>query len=324
MNYESMKTNFRVFGAPSALALAAAYNHELLFEEMLTTGVINACDNGRKISLEEFFCENSKKQCNSSEAQHDLIQRNQSIFYNSLNRFQRRAMSEAELGVPWSGYCWLRSLQTSCEDITQNTATITTLLDDFNQLVPPPAIQDFQCSITSAKIISNLFKLSQAISPDLSFNSLSCDSSKCLPSQDVRPLIDPKFVDNPELSDIRFSVQGRIIHAHRIVLVNASERFRDLLKNPSGVVELKDVTYSVFKTMLEYLYSHPTNACVERICQNKDISHKLELITAAKSYGLNHLCDEYQKVVKATISTNNCFQIHAFATVNIYQIPQGN
>jgi hypothetical protein len=45
------------------------------------------------------------------------------------------------------------------------------------------------------------------------------------------PQIDPKFVDCPDLSDIRFRfADGQIVFAHRIVLVNASEQFRQILR----------------------------------------------------------------------------------------------
>ena len=45
------------------------------------------------------------------------------------------------------------------------------------------------------------------------------------------PQIDPKFVDCPELSDIRFRfADGQVVFGHRIVLVNASEQFRLMLR----------------------------------------------------------------------------------------------
>jgi hypothetical protein len=46
-----------------------------------------------------------------------------------------------------------------------------------------------------------------------------------------QPQIDPKFVDSAELSDIRFRfADGSIVFGHRIVLVNASEQFRQMLR----------------------------------------------------------------------------------------------
>jgi ankyrin repeat and BTB/POZ domain-containing protein 2 len=63
----------------------------------------------------------------------------------------------------------------------------------------------------------------------------------------MRPIIDPKYIDNPELSDIRFKIDGKVVYGHRIVLVNASDEFKRLLDNPSGIQELTNVSYEVFK-----------------------------------------------------------------------------
>jgi ankyrin repeat/BTB/POZ domain-containing protein 2 len=35
-----------------------------------------------------------------------------------------------------------------------------------------------------------------------------------------QPRIDPKFVNNPELSDVSFRVENRIFYAHKLVLVS--------------------------------------------------------------------------------------------------------
>ena len=47
------------------------------------------------------------------------------------------------------------------------------------------------------------------------------------PASAVR--IDPKFVNNPELSDVQFRVEGRTYYAHKLVLVTASSRFSSML-----------------------------------------------------------------------------------------------
>ncbi|QQP56979.1 Uncharacterized protein FKW44_001826, partial [Caligus rogercresseyi] len=45
------------------------------------------------------------------------------------------------------------------------------------------------------------------------------------------PRIDPKFVNNPELSDVQFRVDGRIFYAHKLVLVTASSRFQSMINS---------------------------------------------------------------------------------------------
>ena len=41
--------------------------------------------------------------------------------------------------------------------------------------------------------------------------------------------IDPKYVNNREMSDCVFRVENRVFYAHKIILVNASKRFQSML-----------------------------------------------------------------------------------------------
>lgn len=45
------------------------------------------------------------------------------------------------------------------------------------------------------------------------------------------------------------------VHAHRIVLVNASEQFRSLLRSPAGVIDMpSEIRPEIFRLMLKYVY----------------------------------------------------------------------
>lgn len=64
--------------------------------------------------------------------------------------------------------------------------------------------------------------------------------------------IDPKFVNNAELSDVQFRVEGRVFYGHKIVLVTSSPRFRGMLSsklcegNPP-IVQINDIRYHIFQ-----------------------------------------------------------------------------
>jgi len=66
------------------------------------------------------------------------------------------------------------------------------------------------------------------------------------------PRIDPKFVNNPELSDVQFRVEGRVFYAHKIILITASPRFKSMLNskfcegNPP-IIQINDIRYDIFQ-----------------------------------------------------------------------------
>ena len=68
------------------------------------------------------------------------------------------------------------------------------------------------------------------------------------------PRIDPKFVNNPELSDVQFRVEGRVFYAHKIILITASPRFKSMLNskfcegNPP-IIQINDIRYDIFQVL---------------------------------------------------------------------------
>lgn len=66
--------------------------------------------------------------------------------------------------------------------------------------------------------------------------------------------IDPKYVNNPELSDVTFRVEGRLFYAHKIVLVTASPRLRAMLSSKlceggTPTVQINDIRYHIFQVI---------------------------------------------------------------------------
>ena len=71
-------------------------------------------------------------------------------------------------------------------------------------------------------------------------------------SLEPQPRIDPKFVNNPELSDVSFRVESRIFYAHKLVLVTASPRFQSMLNSrfcegSPPVLQINDIRYDIFQ-----------------------------------------------------------------------------
>lgn len=66
--------------------------------------------------------------------------------------------------------------------------------------------------------------------------------------------IDPKFVNSSELSDVVFRVEARPFYAHRIVLVNASPVFKQLLHaaDNNNSIHIDNISYHVFQVGLSF------------------------------------------------------------------------
>ena len=77
-------------------------------------------------------------------------------------------------------------------------------------------------------------------------------------SGDLEPM-----VDSEHFSDVAFEVEGRTLHAHRIVLLcsRASEVFRAMLRHPmreathGAPIRVEGVAFEVFKALVAYLYT---------------------------------------------------------------------
>lgn len=92
--------------------------------------------------------------------------------------------------------------------------------------------------------------------------------------------IDPKFVNNPELSDVQFRVEGRVFYGHKIVLVTSSPRFRNMLSsklcegNPP-IVQINDIRYHIFqvrKYIIAIIYIILLMSISQADCKNIFIS----------------------------------------------------
>ncbi|KAL3102278.1 hypothetical protein niasHS_003687 [Heterodera schachtii] len=124
--------------------------------------------------------------------------------------------------------------------------------------------------------------------------------------------IDPKFVDSPDLSDIRFRFSdGQIVYGHRIVLVNASEEFRRILKKPNGLLEMSECDATIFRVLLEFVYGN-ISKCMSEL-HKMDIDKRMEMVKAAKHFGMRRLDESAQKVTGEAITVEHFAKVYTFA-----------
>ncbi|KAH7693878.1 ankyrin repeat and BTB/POZ domain-containing protein 2-like protein, partial [Aphelenchoides avenae] len=347
VSYDSLKCNFRSIGTPSPLALAAANGHYELFQRLLKQVGTTSKQGQKEMSLGDFLKENGGSAANLSLSSSS----HGSTIFDALPKTQQRALLEAiyyavetsrlpivkelrKFGVPWNGYTWACGLEVAvaCKQRADAHQFLSDFnmrfADDFNgdvveilvaalfEIVRNEShLADGDCS-TVANIVARLHHRFTHNSRSSTFDSASktSDSSVTtvsLVSGHARPIIDPRYVDNPELSDIRFKVGEKVVYAHRIVLANASEEFRRLLDKPNGQVSIEDVSYEVFKLLMEYMYGN-TVSCLERL--NKEgLSRQLEVLDAAKTYGLSQLESDCEKLARAQISHSTVVRVYHLA-----------
>ncbi|XP_068663752.1 BTB/POZ domain and ankyrin repeat-containing protein NBCL-like [Aristolochia californica] len=148
-----------------------------------------------------------------------------------------------------------------------------------------------------------------------SFKSLSLDYLNLL-------------INGQAFSDVTFSVEGRLVHAHRCILAARSLFFRKFFCGPdpppgvlsspspnSHVIPVNSVGYEVFLLLLQFLYSgqvsimpqkhEPRPNCGERGCWHTHCTSAVDLaldtLAAARSFGVEQLALLTQKQLASIV-----------------------
>ncbi|KAE8688906.1 Regulatory protein NPR5 [Hibiscus syriacus] len=138
------------------------------------------------------------------------------------------------------------------------------------------------------------------------------------------------LINGQAFSDVTFSVEGRLVHAHRCILAARSLFFRKLFCSPdppsgldpagsrmnptvagsrTGVILVSSVGYDVFFLLLQFLYSgqvpvvpqkhEPRPSCSERACWHTHCTSAVDLaldtLSAARYFGVEQLAVLTQK-----------------------------
>ncbi|KAM9733740.1 RCC1 and BTB domain-containing protein 2 isoform 1-T1 [Menidia menidia] len=140
-----------------------------------------------------------------------------------------------------------------------------------------------------------------------------------------------KEFDSPEISDLKFLVDGKCIHVHKALLKIRCEHFRALLnETDEDSIEIHQFSYLVYRAFLEYLYTDTINlppedaigklfflqpqnqefkedilSCVCYVCVSV-CAGLLDLATFYRETRLKRLC---QETIKRGISEENAITL---------------
>ena len=312
------------------------------------------------LSLEEILAEGSLSSSKPSEAFNTDSERAPISAVTKLNKSQLKRLQEAmyhasecgnveltldlrNLGVSWTPYIWIHTLQIAHDG--QITGVINELLQDFTcDWLEEPLSRTFfaeaglpllfaifrTCKnegtvLMLADIFSLCFDRCGSKDDELAF---SMGDSKEPPPP--TPRIDPRFVNNPELSDVQFRVEGRLFYAHNLALITASPRFQSMLNSRfSGdvgsssppVLQINDIRFDIFHLVMTYLY----NGGLGKL--QVDPGDVLELMAAANFFQLPGLLKHCELLCSKLVQLDNIvsYYIHAkvYSALNLLEFCEG-
>ncbi|XP_042210223.1 ankyrin repeat and BTB/POZ domain-containing protein 2-like [Homarus americanus] len=332
-------------GCYAAIAVAAAHGqksilHKLLsqpqhasarevlsLEEILAEGANgNTCDRDRRPGRQMCIIDDpvgrgSVASSDSSQVvkltKQQIKTLQEAMYHSAESGHLEMTLDLRNLGVPWTLHCWMHTLATAHEHRLESI--IDQLLQDFLQVWPDDYSAQFvdEC----LPLLFTIFRYSKNEGTSLLLADIFSSCYGKEPIKEIRDTtisggarIDPKFVNNPELSDVQFRVEGRVFYAHKIILVNASSRFKQMLSskfcegNPP-IVQIHDIRYDIFELVMQSLYKGG--------CENLEVEagDVLELMAAANFFQLDSLLRYCESRCSKLVHLDNVVSMYIHAKV---------
>ncbi|XP_068169898.1 ankyrin repeat and BTB/POZ domain-containing protein 3-B isoform X3 [Antennarius striatus] len=302
-------------GDMNSYSLAAAHGHRNVFRALLSNAEKGK---GDVLSLEEILAEGSELEGRSA-SQLELIRTGkarlkalkEAMYHSSEHGHVDITIDIRSLGVPWTLHTWLESLRTCFHQ--HRRPLIQGLLKEFSCIEEEEYTEEL---ITHG--LPLMFQILRASKNEVISQQLAAIFTQCYGPYPIPKLaeikrkqssrLDPHFLNNKEMSDVTFLVEGKPFYAHKVLLFTASNRFKILLANrPCGentCIEISNVKYHIFQLVMQYLYCGGTEALHIR---NTDV---MELLSAAKFFQLEALQRHCEIICSKNINTDTCVEIY--------------
>uniref|UniRef100_A0A671WA07 BTB (POZ) domain containing 11a n=1 Tax=Sparus aurata TaxID=8175 RepID=A0A671WA07_SPAAU len=309
-------------GDMNSYSLAAAHGHRNVFRKLLAQ---SEKDKGDVLSLEEILAEGSEPgekrlapQANGGgtlrTGKAKLRALREAMYHSAEHGHVDITIDIRSLGVPWTLHTWLESLRTCF--IQHRRPLIQGLLKDFSCIQEDEYTEEL---ITHG--LPLMFQILRASKNEVISQQLSVIFTQCYGPFPIPKLteikkkqtsrLDPHFLNNKDMSDVTFLVEGKPFYAHKVLLFTASPRFKSLLQNRPAAentcIEISHVKYNIFHLVMQYLYCGGTDTLHIR---NTEV---MELLSAAKFFQLEALQRHCEIICSKNITTETCVDLYKHA-----------
>ncbi|XP_041337631.1 ankyrin repeat and BTB/POZ domain-containing protein BTBD11 isoform X1 [Pyrgilauda ruficollis] len=329
-------------GDMNSFSQAAAHGHRNVFRKLLAQPEKEKSD---ILSLEEILAEGTDLPdsaaaplCASRNSKAKLKALKEAMYHSAEHGYVDVTIDIRSIGVPWTLHTWLESLRTSFQQ--HRRPLIQCLLKEFKSIQEEEYTEElitqglplmfeilkaskFRASrrqvihtCTSCILRVRCERQNEVISQQLSVIFTHCYGPYPIPKlveikRKQTSRLDPHFLNNKEMSDVTFLVEGRPFYAHRVLLFTASPRFKALLSSKpssdSTCIEINYVKYPIFQLVMQYLYYGGAESL---LIKNNEI---MELLSAAKFFQLEALQRHCEIICAKSINTENCVDIYNHA-----------
>ncbi|XP_076578823.1 ankyrin repeat- and BTB/POZ domain-containing protein 3-A isoform X2 [Chaetodon auriga] len=309
-------------GDMNSYSLAAAHGHRNVFRKLLAQ---SDKEKGDVLSLEEILAEGSEPgekrlapQANGGgtlrTGKAKLRALREAMYHSAEHGHVDITIDIRSLGVPWTLHTWLESLRTCF--IQHRRPLIQGLLKDFSCIQEEEYTEEL---ITHG--LPLMFQILRASKNEVISQQLSVIFTQCYGPFPIPKLteikkkqtsrLDPHFLNNKDMSDVTFLVEGKPFYAHKVLLFTASPRFKSLLQNRPAAentcIEISHVKYNIFHLVMQYLYCGGTESLHIR---NTEV---MELLSAAKFFQLEALQRHCEIICSKNITTETCVDLYKHA-----------